>query len=458
MEKVIPASSSVAFTFSKEFQESMIGLMLIDSSFAEKIVKVIPDDRLYSDSHKYLFNKIGEFIEKEQRPPTYLEIEDGSKTIELTKRKIILRFVKQMYSLKVMDADFIKERVTEYARKNLFVFIFQNAQTLWNTGKSDEAYTLVKDGIGDLYGVSLKDDANVSIREFENVRGVYATEISTMKRKIPTIIPPLDQILKGGLEKGELGIFLAEAKKGKSQALVHTGVAGLLHGFRVAHFVLEGMTQQTVLRYQARLSMIDYNKLESDSLSKEESWKLKRISDKHKDNLILVPFNSHWNYTVLDVESKIRELERSGNKPDLVIIDYADLLRHHEKSKEKRHEQTEVYRDLKRVAMMRNVAIWTASQARRPEEGPEKEYLLRAKDISESYEKVRIADFIATLNQTPLEKEYGIVRLHADVYRSNDTDKTIRLVTDFGKSMLYSPKYGIIETTPEWKRKGKGKR
>lgn len=455
MEKVIPTSSSVAFTFSKEFQESMLALMLIDPSFAEKVVKVIPEERLYSDSHKYLFKSIGESIELNQRPPTFLEIEDASKKIEITKRKIILRFIKQVFAHKVTDAEFIKERVTEYARKNLFVFVFQNAQTLWNTGKFDDAYDFVKDGIGDLHGISLKDDANVSIAEFENIRGLYATEITTSKRKIPTIIPPLDQILKGGLEKGELGIILAEAKKGKSQSLVHFGVAGLFHGFKVAHFVLEGMTQQSILRYQARLSMIDYNKLESDSITKEEAWRLKRISEKHKDNLMLIPFNQHWNYTVMDVEAKIRELERQGNKPDLVIIDYADLLRHHEKSKEKRFEQTEVYRDLKRVAMMRNVAIWTASQARRPEEGPEKEYLLRAKDISESYEKVRIADFIATLNQTPKEKEYGIVRLHADIYRSNDTDKTIKLVTDFGKSMLYSPKYGIIESTPEWSKKGK---
>jgi hypothetical protein len=95
------------------------------------------------------------------------------------------------------------------------------------------------------------------------------------------------------------------------------------------------------------------------------------------------------------------------------------------------------------------------SQARRPEDGPEKEYLLRSKDISEAFEKIRIADFIATLNQTPREKEFGIVRFHADIYRSNDTDKTIRLVTDFAKSMLYSPKYGIVETTPEWAKRGK---
>jgi replicative DNA helicase len=73
--------------------------------------------------------------------------------------------------------------------------------------------------------------------------------------------------------------------------------------------------------------------------------------------LDLIPFNAHWKYTVLDVESKIKELKRVGRMPDLVIIDYADLLSAVEKYDQHRHEQTEVYRGLKRLAMMYNVAI-----------------------------------------------------------------------------------------------------
>ncbi len=431
----------------------MLALMLLDATFADKVGEVIPEEKLFSDSHKYLFNRIVKAIEVHHRPPTYIEIEDDAKKIEISKRKIILRFVKQIFDMKCADADFIKDKVTEYAKKNLFTFVFQEAQTLYNAGKVDDAYGFVTEGMGDLHSISLQDDANVTIGDFEVHRRRFTTESAISKRKIPTIIPPLDQTLKGGLEKGELGIILAEAKKGKSQTLVHFGVAGLLHGFRVAHFMLEGITQHSVFRYQSRLSMIDYNRIEADQLEKSEQTRLEQISAKYKDRLELIPFNQRWNYTVMDIEAKIRDLERKGRKPDLIIVDYADLLRHHEKVSEKRHEQTEVYRDLKRLAMMKNVAIWTASQARRPEDGPEKEFLLRAKDISESYEKVRIADFIATLNQTPAEKEMGVVRFHMDIYRSNDTDRTLKLITDFGKATLYSPIYGMIETVPEWKKK-----
>ena len=447
------STTSTAFAFSKEFQDSMLALMLQDPSFAEKVVLVIPPDKLHSDGHKYLFEQIKISISKLKRPPTFLELEDVLKRVELSKRKLMIRFIKTIYVTKCTDTDFIKSRVTEYARKNSFVHFFQDAQTLWNTGKFDEAYTIVKNGIGDLYNITLQEDANVKFGDFEDRRELFVNEFSMSKRKIPTLIPPIDDLLKGGLEKGELGIILAEAKKGKSQALVHFGVAGVLGRYKVAHFVLEGMTQQTTLRYQARMSNIEYNRLEIDAITKEEKTRLQELSRRYKNYLEIIPFNQNWNYTVLDVEAKLREMERAGNKPDLVVIDYADLLRHHEKTKEKRFEQTEVYRDLKRLAMIHGIALWTASQAVRPADGPEKEYLLRAKDISESYEKVRIADLICTLNQTPAEKEMGILRFHFDIYRSNDTDRTYRLVTDFSKATLFSKRYGLIESVPEWKRK-----
>jgi hypothetical protein len=105
--------------------------------------------------------------------------------------------------------------------------------------------------------------------------------------------------------------------------------------------------------------------------------------------------------------------------------------------------------------MIRHVAIWSASQAQRPKDTPERAGLLRSKDIAESYEKVRIADFIATLNQTSHEKEAGILRFHLDLYRSNETDKTILLFVDFTRMIFHSLKYGWAEYRAIHKKKGK---
>jgi len=430
------------FSFGVEFQEQMLAFMIEDSSFAQKVSESIPEERLYSEAHKYLFGLIKEKLKEEAESLTYVEVEDKLKKVERHKRRMLKTFCKKIFKTRAENPDFLKEKLTEYAKKNAFIDVFMTAQTFWNSKEHDNAYTYTMEGINQLYAINFQDDAIIPIQDFEERRRLYVAESLTSAKRMPTNIVGLDEVLRGGLEKGELGIALAEPKKGKSICLTHMGCAAIAtRSGRVAHFVLEGTTNQAILRYLCRLSGIPYTRLEKDELSEREQRKLDLIKKKYMGKLDLIPFNQHWNYTVMDIEAKIRELTNSGRRPDLIVIDYADLLKTPERL-EKRHEQTEVYRDLKRLAVIKNVAIWTASQATRPKEGPEKDYLLRAKDISESYEKVRIADLVATLNQTPKEKENGLLRFHIDIYRSNESDRTITLLVDFERMIFSSRLYG----------------
>lgn len=420
----------------------MISLMLRDFSFAKKVSDYIPVERLYSEAHKYVFEQIKENLKKNELL-TFVEIEDRLKTVDRSKRRLIKAYAKKVSELRVENPDFMKEKLTEYAKKCAFVDVFMTAQTFWNAKQHGKAYECAMEGINELYTISFEDDAIIPVQNFEEIRQTFVADSMKHSIQIPTLIPTLDKILRGGITKGELGILLAEPKKGKSIGLIHMGASALTSGFgRIAHFVLEGTTEQTVLRYLSRLTNIEYARLEKDEITKEEQEKINRMTKKMKDRLDLIPMNKHWNYTVFDIESKIKELKAVGRNPDLVVIDYADLLKSGDSNLEKRHDQTEVYRNVKKLAVMGNYAIWTASQAQRPSKEPDDTYLLRAKDISESYEKVRIADLVATLNQTPAEKANGILRFHVDIYRSNDTDQTMTLITNYERMIFYSPLYG----------------
>ena len=454
------AEEKAAFTYGAEFQNSILAMMLKDLAFCEKAVSYVPEEKLFSEAHQFLFSQIKKKFLSSGDVPTLVEIEDEVKYIDMGRRKLYLSFTKEIFKLEIRDHEFIKDRLTEYARKNSFIKIFQEGQTLWNTKRHEDAYSVMLEGINDLYSISFKDDISISSADFETIRQRYCLKTSMTKSRISTNIYELDKILSGGLEKGEFGILLGEAKKGKSIGLIHMGSAALLSGFgRVLHFVLEGQTEQTTMRYQSRFSGIEYNRIRSDELTNEERERLKSIDKRYKDRLDVVPFNQHWHYTVLDVEARIREHERRGMKPDLVVLDYADLLKSHEKTKEHRFEQMWVYRALKQMAMLHDVALWTASQATKPPEDESKRKLLRARDIAESYEKVRIADLILTVNQTVREKQIGVLRLHVDMYRSNETDLTLVNVVDFRRMIFYNPIYGSIFHIPEWflKRRGRKK-
>jgi replicative DNA helicase len=450
-----------AFTFGPAFQDVMLAMMIDDPSFATKAVGRVPVDKLYSAGHKWLFEVFEKSIADKGQVPSLPEVEDNLKKLDPSKRRLFHTFVKRIYSeVKIEDPSYIKEQLADYAKKNEFIEVFMGAQTLWNSKEHEKALELVMEGMNDIYAISFQDDTNVLIDDFEKMRELHIAKSIMGVVKIPTMIGPLDEQLNGGLEKKEMGIILADPKKGKSIGLVHMGCAALMMRVgRVAHFVLEGTTEQTIMRYESRLTRIPYNRINKDELTPDERKKLDKLRNKYAGRLEVVPMNTRWDYTVLDIEAKLKHMERTGNKPDLVIVDYGDLLTSHVRGLEKRHEQTQVYRSLKQLAMIYNVALWTASQAVRPKESMDKPGLLRAKDISESYEKVRIADLIMTLNQTPKEKTEGLLRLHLDIYRSNEFDRTIRMIQDYSKMIFYSKRYQHMENDeiPSWLRKKKSK-
>jgi len=456
----------IPFVYGREFQNTMLALMLQDPTFCDKCCQYIVEDYLFSDTHKWLFTKIKDCFEENNHVPNDVQFEDILKREEKHKRKLHKAFLTKIKSTKVDAAsDYIRDQLTEFAKRTAFVDLFHYGQTLYNSGEYDDSYSYVNEQINNLHGISFRDDINVSIEDFETIRKRHVLKHDSGGDKIPTGIPELDKILMGGLSKqeGELGILLGDAKSGKSIALIHMGVAGLTSGKgNVLHFVLEGSTELTLMRYQSRLSGIPFNRLKEnalfgDVLTKEELFQLERLSHLWRGRLDLIPFNSHWEYTTHDLENKIVEQKRKNKAPSLAVIDYADLLHPRQSYRDLRHDQREVFRDLKSIGYRHRLAMWSASQVGRPKDNPEKETILRSRHVAEAYEKIRIVDFVGTINRTPAEKIKGLLRFHADIYRSNECDRTFRFINDFSRMIFYSQKYGALTYSelPDWMTKKK---
>ena len=96
-----------------------------------------------------------------------------------------------------------------------------------------------------------------------------------------------------------------------------------------------------------------------------------------------------------------------GKKPDVIIVDYADLLRGH--GQEKRHELEGIYEDLRGMAGEYEIPVWTASQANR---SALEDDVIDASKVSESYGKVMVADFVLSLSRKIQDKLAGTGRWH----------------------------------------------
>jgi replicative DNA helicase len=96
-------------------------------------------------------------------------------------------------------------------------------------------------------------------------------------------------------------------------------------------------------------------------------------------------------------------------KPDLVIIDYVDLLSSFRKNKERKDEIDDIYISTKSLARQLNIPVWTASQVNR---AGAKDDIIEGDKAAGSYDKLMIADVAISLSRKRQDKVSGLGRFH----------------------------------------------
>jgi hypothetical protein len=102
------------------------------------------------------------------------------------------------------------------------------------------------------------------------------------------------------------------------------------------------------------------------------------------------------------IRNHLARLVKRGIEPDVIIIDYADLLKPTVIRKEKRNELESIYEELRAIATEHNCSIWTASQTNRSGLNAE---VITMEQISEAFNKCFVADFIFTISRTIEDKQ-----------------------------------------------------
>ncbi len=101
------------------------------------------------------------------------------------------------------------------------------------------------------------------------------------------------------------------------------------------------------------------------------------------------------------IKAHLDKLKVHGHNVDMIIVDYADLLRPVTREKEKRVELESIYEELRGIAQIHNCTLWTASQTNR---GGLNAEVVTMESISEAFNKCFVADFICTISRTIKDK------------------------------------------------------
>jgi len=145
------------------------------------------------------------------------------------------------------------------------------------------------------------------------------------------------------------------------------------------------------------------------------------------------PFTANLKSITQDLDLLVAD----GFMPDVVVIDYADILAPETARGEVRHQIDDTWKSLKRMAAERKIAVITATQGNRASLAKD---IIEQTDTSEDIRKLAHPDIFFALSQSRKEKAVNALRLNILAHRWRHFDPFYNLLTtynfDVGQPML----------------------
>jgi len=377
------------------FQTKLISCLMTDAAFVGQVYDILKVDYFEADAVQFLVKRCISYFTKYKRTATIEVLKVGINKVEdpLHRAEIIRALKAACESAGSSDEEFIKETTIAFCKnQELKNAILESVQLLQN-----EDYDSIKSKIDSALKVGM--DSNIGLEYFEKPSARYAED---SRNPIPTGWPVLDEIMKGGLGPGELGMAIAPSGAGKSWLLASIGANALKQNKRVVHYTLELSENYTGIRYDCILTGIPIEKT-SLHIDKIES----ALKD-HPGELIIKWFPTK-SVSLMGLRAHLSKLKVIDKSPDLVVIDYADLLKS-SNPKLAKHEMLEIlYEELRGLAGEFELPVWTVSQSNR--EGLNDD-IIEADKAAGAYAKIFTADFVMSLSRKAKDKLSNTARLH----------------------------------------------
>lgn len=378
--------------FGKSFQEKLAELILDDVMFADQISEVL-DINFFELKYLQIFcNMVFSHKNTFGKYPNRTTFEAILRTDLAKQNDVIQKQVRDFYAritankLESVESDFVKSKSLDFCKKQKLKEAMIKSVSLMEKSSFDEISSIINSALK--LGLDI-DHGYEFIKHFEER---YKPRL---RNPISTGWDIIDGFVQGGHGKKELGVVVAPTGMGKSMLLVHLGAAAMKAGKNVVYYTLELSDTVIGKRFDSCLTSIPLKGL--DFLKEEVFEKVSKVSGK----LIIKEYPTK-SVSTETIRNHILKLRQKDFVPDMIIVDYGDLLKPVSSQREKRNELESIYEELRGIAAEFDCPLWTASQTNRTGLTAE---VVGMEAISEAYSKCFVADFIFSLSRTPTDKQ-----------------------------------------------------
>jgi replicative DNA helicase len=376
------------------FQVKVLSSLIKHKEFLQNIYDILEEDYFDNPAHKWIVKEVLQYYYKYNAAPTLDVLSVETKKIENEILKVsVVDQLREAHKASNEDQEYVEQEFANFCRNQQLKKAILLLPDLLDGGQYDDIRYVM--------------DSALKAGQEKNIGHEYEKDMETRYRTeergaVPTPWKNINELLMGGLGGGDLGIIFGNPGGGKSWMLTNMGAQAIKQGKNVCHYTLELSEDYMGKRYDAMITGFDVQTIH------EHRSEVETAVAQVKGKLIIKEF-AMGKASISSIESHIQKCTDLGYKPDLIIIDYVDLLKSKRKSIDRKDEIDDIYVSTKGLARELKIPIWTVSQVNR---AGAKDDVIEGDKAAGSYNKMMIADFAISLSRKRQDKVNGTGRVH----------------------------------------------
>ena len=380
--------------YGPHFQIKAISSLLTHKKFLISIHDVLSEEYFDNQAHKWIIKEILRYYDKYHTTPSMDILKVEVKKIDNEVLQVSVKEqLREAYQASEEDLEYVQEEFSTFCKNQQLKKALLNSVDLLKAGDFDGIKFLVESALkaGQDKNIGHEYNKDIEARFREDARKVIATPWER-----------INDLLQGGLGNGDFGLIFGNPGGGKSWSLVALGGYAVRMGCNVLHYTLELGEDYVGRRYDAFFTNTPVDKILKNRKKVED------IIPQLPGELIIKEFPT-GRATISTVEAHIRKVKDLGVEPDLIIIDYVDLLSTNKRTSDRKGEIDDIYTSTKGLARELNLPIWSVSQVNR---AGAKDDVIEGDKAAGSYDKIMITDFCLSLSRKAKDKVNGTGRFH----------------------------------------------
>ena len=383
------------------FQQSLLKAIIEDRKYGETIIEVLETKFFDNNSFRYIIENVKELYSSYGKIPNYETVtqkiisESGNKD----SNRIHIDTLEQIKN-DDKDVNFVKDRALNFCKQQNLKKELKSVNHIIDNGNFED-YHKIEQIIQKALQVGTDDNDVVDV--FFDIDSALE---KNFRLPIPTGVVGIDNLLKGGLGRGELGIILAPTGTGKTTILTKFANTAFNNDNNVLQIFFEDNRDNIRRKHFTIWTNVEPD--EQPEYAEEVKEKVLEAQTRSKGVLKMIKMSSD-DATISKIKSKIRKLISEGFKPDLLVLDYVDCVSS-DKSVDGEEWKGEgsVMRSLESMTTEFDIAIWTATQGSRDSISSE---VVTSDQMGGSIKKAQIAHVIISIAKTLEQKEHNLATL-----------------------------------------------